>query len=106
MTNAEMKPANSITSATTASAIPKRALSVRPPRRTGRVRIRSVILGSMVVLVRHCVLSGRGQGVESGILLPVPAAVLHHIGRKAREQQHHQHQNDGEQPVDDGLLDV
>src|SRR5262245_26410127 len=107
MTNAEMKPANSITSTNTASAMPNRAFSANRPRGASMLRMRSVTLGSMAALCSPGFRSSLlRQLVEFGAFLPVAAILLHHVGRHACEQQHHEHQDHGEQPPDDRLFDV
>src|SRR5262252_2644482 len=105
MMNAEMKPANSITSTNTASAIPNRAFSAKRPRGASMLRMRSVTRGSMDVMGTSGLRTLR-QGVESRTFLPHATVLLHHVGRHTREQQHHEHQDHRQQPLDDRLLDV
>src|SRR5262245_39435824 len=106
MMKAEMKPANSMTSTNTTIAMPTTPFSITRPPRASVFSACSVLRGSMTRIARGTVMADGQLGVESCVLLPVAALVLHHVRREAREHEHHQHQRDRHEPLDDRLLDV
>src|SRR5262245_10499181 len=106
MMKAEMNPANSITSTNTTIAMPTTPFSTTRPPRARVFSACSVPLGPMTRIARGPVMTAGRLGMESRVLLPIAAVVLHHVRREAREHEHHQHQGHHHQPLDDRLLDV